>query len=117
MMEKRITKRDVLNHIIETYANDTMVVDYAKHEIELLDNKLGRKTETKTQKENVELMKVIVETLKSFEEPARINDIVNANENLANMSNQKASALLKKLIDNGEVEKVVVKKVAYFKAI
>lgn len=117
MAEKKVTKREVLNHIIEAYATDTMVVEYAKHEIELLDNKASRKVETKVQKENVELMDIMLTTLKGFEEPARIDDIINANEKLANMSNQKASALLKKLKDNGLIEKVVVKKIAYFKAI
>ena len=38
-MEKKITKRFVLNHLIENYGKDELVVDYAKHELELLDKK------------------------------------------------------------------------------
>lgn len=114
MMEKRITKRDVLNHIIEAYATDTMVVEYAKHEIELLDNKAGRKTETKTQKENVAIMETIVNTLVELAKPVRISELQSANETLANLSNQKVSALLKKLVDTEKVVKTIDKKVAYF---
>ena len=114
MMEKRITKRDVLNHIIEAYATDTMVVEYAKHEIELLDNKAGRKTETKTQKENVAIIETIVETLTDLAKPVRITDLQSANETLANLSNQKISALLKKLVDSNKVAKTIEKKIAFF---
>lgn len=114
MMEKRVTKRDVLNHIIETYATDTMVVEYAKHEIELLDNKKSNKTETKTQKENVVLMETIVNTLTDLARPVRITELQEANSTLAELSNQKVSALLKKLVDNKTINKTIDKKVAYF---
>ena len=114
MMEKRITKRDVLNHIIETYATDTMVVEYAKHEIELLDNKKATKSETKTQKENVATMEIIVNTLTELARPVRIAELQEANSTLAELSNQKISALLKKLVDNKTITKNIDKKVAYF---
>ena len=114
MVEKKITKRDVLNHIIEVYGNDNMVVEYAKHEIELLDNKKASKSETKTQKENAILLDVIVETLTNLAKPVRISELQNANEKLADLSNQKISALLKKLVDNETIKKTIEKKVAYF---
>ena len=114
MVEKKITKREVLNHIIETYANDEMVVAYAKHEIELLDNKKATKSETKTQKENVATMEIIVNTLTELARPVRISELQSANETLANLSNQKISALLKKLVDNDAITKTIDKKVAYF---
>lgn len=114
MVEKKITKREVLNHIIENYANDEMVVNYAKHEIELLDNKKATKSETKTQKENVAIMEIIVNTLTELARPVRISELQSANETLANLSNQKISALLKKLVDNETITKTIDKKVAYF---
>ena len=112
---KKTTKREVLNYIIETYANDKMVVDYATHEIELLDNKKANKTMTKTQKENQEIAKVIVEVLANATEPLRIRDIQDKNEVLDTLSNQKMSALLTQLVKNEVVEKVTDKKVTYFK--
>ena len=113
-MEKKITKRMVLEHLIENYANDTMVVDYAKHEIELLDNKKASNTKTKTQIENESIKNVIVDTLTELAKYVTITELQNANTELAELSNQKISALLKQLVDNKVVNKQVDKKKAYF---
>lgn len=113
-MEKRITKRDVLNYIIKTYANDTMVVEYATHEIELLDRKKATDTKTKTQVENENIKDVIVRVLGNAENAMTITDIQANDETLATLSNQKMSALLKQLVDDNVVVKEVVKKKAYF---
>jgi len=114
-MEKtRITKRDVLNHIIENYASDKMVVDYAKHEIELLDNKKASNTKTKTQVENENLKGVIVNTLTDLAKMVTISELQEANEELATLSNQKISALLKQLVDSETIKKEINKKKAYF---
>ena len=104
----------VLEHIIENYANDTLVVDYAKHEIELLDNKKSSNTKSKTQIENESIKNVIVETLKGLAKFVTISELQNANSELAELSNQKISALLKQLVDNEIVKKQVDKKKAYF---
>lgn len=114
MAEKKLTKRDVLNYMINTYSNDEMVVAYATHEIELLDNKKVSRTETKNQKANAELKGVIVSTLTNLAKPVRISELQNANELLTDLSNQKISALLKQLVDSQVVVKTVEKKVAYF---
>ena len=114
MTEKKLTKRDVLNYMINTYSNDEMVVAYATHEIELLDNKKVSRTETKTQKANAELKVVIVDTLNNLAKPVRITELQNANPQLAELSNQKISALLKQLVDSKEVVKTIEKKIAYF---
>jgi hypothetical protein len=111
---KKITKREVLKHILETYSNDEMVVNYATNELKLLDNRKSSKTETPTQKENVKTMEVIVNVLTELAKPARIVEIQASNEMLATLSNQKMSALLKKLVDNGTIKKFVDKKVTYF---
>ena len=114
MMEKKITKRMVLEHLIETYANDKMVVNYATHEIELLDNKKASNTKSKTQVENEGINNVIVATLTDLAKYVTITELQNANEELANLSNQKISALLKQLVDSEIVKKQVDKKKAYF---
>lgn len=114
MTEKKLTKRDVLNYMIETYSNDEKVVEYATHEIELLDKKASYKGETKVQKENVAIMETIVETLGELAKPSRIADIQGANETLSTLSNQKMSALLKKLVDNKTIVKTTDKKITYF---
>lgn len=114
MTEKKLTKRDVLNYMINTYANDEMVVAYAQHEIELLDNKKANATMSKTQKENVELKQVIVNTLTELAKPVRISELQTANEQLGALSNQKVSALLTQLVNEKSIVRTVDKKVAYF---
>lgn len=113
-MEKKITKRFVLNHLIENYGKDTLVVDYAKHELELLDKKANSKTPTKTQLENENLKEVIVEVLRNATQPLTISEITNANEKLVELSNQKISALLTQLVSVNKVVRIVDKKKAYF---
>lgn len=113
-MEKRVTKRDVLNHIIENYANDTMVVEYATHEIELLDRKKTNDTKTKNQIANESLKDVIVATLTNLAKFVTISELQDANTELAELSNQKISALLKQLVDNEIIKKQIDKKKAYF---
>jgi hypothetical protein len=113
MANTKNTKRDVLNYIISTYATDTMVVEYAKHEIELLDKKASNKVATKTQKENVEIKDIILSVL--TDTPARIAEIQAKNDKLKDLSNQKISSLLTQLVKEDKVERVVDKKNTYFK--
>ena len=51
-MEKKITKRDNFNEIIKiaTELNRKDLVEFATHEIELLDRKKSTDTKSKTQK-------------------------------------------------------------------
>ena len=113
-MATKITKRMVLEHLIENYANDTMVVDYAKHEIELLNKKASNKTPTKTQVENENIKNVIVEVLTNATSPMTITEITNANDSLKDLSNQKISALLTQLVSTNVVIRIIDKKKAYF---
>lgn len=113
-MEKKITKRQVLEYMLEKYSNDEMVVTYANHEIELLDNKKVSRTLTKTQVANNELKEIIVNTLTDLAKKVTIKELQNANSQLAELSNQKVSALLKQLVDTQVISKEIVKKVAYF---
>jgi len=114
MTETKMTKKEMYAYIAKAMANDTKVVDFCNHEIELLSRKSASKTETKTQKENVEIMEIIVSTLTKLAKPSRISEIQNANDRLGELSNQKMSALLKKLVDTEKVVKTTDKKVTYF---
>lgn len=111
---KKITKRDVLNHLISAYSTDTMVVEYAKHEIELLDKKKSSDTKSKNQIANESIKEVIIDTLTELAKFATISEIQSANAQLSELSNQKISALLKQLVDSGAVKKQIDKKKAYF---
>ena len=91
-------------------------MDFIDHEIELLSKKSSRTAPTKTQVENEKIKEKIVATLVELGKYATITEIQNANMELADLSNQKISALLKQLVDTNIIEKMIDKKKAYFKA-
>ena len=116
-MERKITKRDNFNEIIKIAENLNRkdLVDFCNHEIELLDRKKSSDTKTKTQVANESIKETILNVLNANKgTQMTITDIQNANTELSELSNQKMSALLKQLVDNQVICKVVDKKKAYF---
>ena len=115
---KKLTKKDYFDMLREivTEIGRTDLVDFIDHEKELLVRKGSKSTPTKTQVENEAIKEKIVATLVELGKYATITEIQGANTELADLSNQKISALLKQLVDNQVVEKMVDKKKAYFKA-
>lgn len=113
---KKLTKKDYFNELKGLVSDRQDLVDFIDHEIELLSKKSSRTAPTKTQVENEKIKEKIVATLVELGKYATITDIQNANTELADLSNQKISALLKQLYDNKAIEKVIDKKKAYFKA-
>lgn len=118
-MEKKITKRDNFNEIIKiaTELGRQDLVAFATYEIELLDRKKANEKKTENQKANDKTLEVIVATLTDLAKASTITEIQNANAELAELSNQKISALLKKLVDTNVVEKTFDKRKAYFKLV
>lgn len=115
---KKLTKKDYFKELKEivTEIGRTDLVDFIDHEVELLSKKSSKSTPTKTQVENEAIKEKIVATLVGLNKYATITDIQTANVELADLSNQKISALLKQLVDTNIVEKMIDKKKAYFKA-
>ena len=115
-MANKMTKKDYFNQLLaikEVLANEDLV-GFINHEIELLAKKSGKSGQTKTQKENEVILKTIVECLATDRTPMTITELQGAYTELANFSNQKLSALMKKLVDNGTVTKTIDKKKSYF---
>ena len=114
---KKVTKRDNFNALlkIEEVASNEQLVEFINHELELLDKKSASHTTAKTanQKANEEIKKTIVNELVRLGK-STISDIQKNSEELAEYSNQKLSALVKQLVDNGEVVKTTDKKKSYF---
>ena len=75
----------------------------------------GSKKLTKTQIENDEIKAQILEVMTS--EPKAIKELQAENENLAEYTNQKLSALLKQLVGENKVERVEEKRTAKFKKV
>lgn len=116
MAEVKKTKRVFYNEIVELgkELGRTDLVEFANHEIELLDKKKSSDTKSKNQIANEGIKEVIVNTLEDLARFATISEIQSANAELSELSNQKISALLKQLVDNGAVKKQIDKKKAYF---
>ena len=114
----KMTKREwfeELKNVVSTsdYERKDEAMGFLNHEIELLNKKSSKETMTKTQKENVEVIKKIKAVLETFENPVTITEMQKTDE-LSEYSNQKLSALLKKLVSTGEVVRIEEKKKAYF---
>ena len=120
MENKKMTKKETINLLIDVLmgnkeVEDTQIfVDFLIHERELLEKKSSNSGQTKTQKENETIKEKIVATLRELDKPVIITEIQGANEELANYSNQKISALLTQLVNSKVVKRVVDKKKAYF---
>lgn len=112
-MEK-MTKREMFEMIKGVCANDTRITEFCEHEIELLNRKSSKNTQTKTQIENENIKGAIVNALTEIAKPVTITEMQELNTEMANYSNQKLSALLKQLVESNQVVKTVDKKKSYF---
>ena len=118
-MEKKTTKKEwfaVLASVVEAseMENKTEALAFINHEVELLEKKSSKSGQTKTQKENVEVMEKIKSALGEVGKAVTITELQAASAEMAEYSNQKLSALLKKLVESGEVVKTTEKKKSYF---
>lgn len=120
MAEKKITKREVVEKMLadSNIASNEVYVAYLKNELELLKKKSENKKATKNQTENVEIKEVIIEVLGRMGK-GRAGEIQLAvqatdKEKYATLTNQRTSAILKQMIDEGTVAKTVDKKVSTF---
>lgn len=116
MTEKKMTKVEKINMILamgEVQANP-IAVEYLTHELELLQNKSANKKATKKQEENEAVKARILDLLGRRDEMMTISAITKelGDEDL---SSQRVTALVRQLILEGKVTRLVEKKTAYFK--
>ena len=78
-----MTKKEMFNEIIVlaqgnilTHTTPQEIIDFANHEIELLERKSSKSGMTKTQKENELLMAQIVEAFSEIENPVTITEFM-----------------------------------------
>jgi len=84
---------------------------------ESYEKKADNKKPTKTQEENATFKVAILDTLKALGKPVTVTDLQKADASLGELSNQRVSALLKLLKDEGLVEKTVDKKKSFFSVV
>jgi hypothetical protein len=115
MMTKKMTKKEMFAQIMANYNLTEEERAFVQHEIELLEKKSSKSGQTKTQKENEILMEQLVVALGEMEKAVTISEFQSlSTAEVATLSNQKISALLKKLVESGKVVKTVEKKKSYF---
>ena len=113
-MANKITKVQMFEMIkAEVSANEDMVA-FIDHEIDLLNKKASNKKATKTQEANVGIMATIKSALAIADKPVTITELQGLDSTLADLSNQKVSALVRKMVESGEVVKTTDKKKSTF---
>ena len=108
-----MTKKEMFAMIMEEVKGNAEMVAFLEHEIELLNKKKGS-ANSKKEEEQKAVMELIRIRLKAIAKPVTVSELQFADGELAKLSNQKISAMLKKMVDNGEVVKTIEKKVSYF---
>ena len=103
-----------LNEDISIDSNE--LIDKLNSMLMAIKNKSHRpsKADTAKQVENDKLADIIIETLMNSENPMTITEMQKSNEELAEYSNQKISAIIRKLVESAQVIKAVEKKKSYF---
>ena len=120
----KMTKREKFAMVREMVANSTheskdMLLEFVDHEVELLNKKSsGGSKPTAKQKENLVLMEELVVALAEMTSPVTISEFQEQSPSkVATLTNQKISALLKKLVEENRVKKEVIKKKSYFSVV
>ena len=118
-MEKKITKVERFNQLmaIEEVTQNTELVAFIQHEIDLLQKKSANKKQTKKQEQNVELKDAIIEVLATFENGATVSEVLTASADFSGLSNQKISAMLNQLVAEGRAVKTTDKKKSIFSVV
>ena len=118
MTNKKVTKREkfeMLKALSEVKANP-MLTEFIDHELELLAKKnASEKKPTAQQVANEGLKDVILNVLTENGGLMTITDIQKASAELADLSNQRISALVRQMV-GVSVERVEDKRKAYLKA-
>lgn len=118
----KLTKKDYFKMVAVVIENSNVenkaeLQNFISHELELLEKKSANRgtTETAKTKENNAIIEIIYSALIKLNRPVTITELQAEVAELADYTNQKLSALMKKLVDSNKVEKIVDKKKSYFK--
>ena len=113
---KKLTKKDRYNLLLsleEVKANADLV-EFIEHELELLARKNSSdKKPTAQQIENEKVKQIILETL--GDKTMTISEMQKSNADLAELTNQRISALLTQMKDSDLIVREEIKRKAHFK--
>ena len=122
MTEKKMTKRDYFNSLLEIGAvkENEGLVKFIEHELDLLarKNASGEGKQTATQLANEKIKEEIVECLENESNRLfTITEMIKEFDCCKPYVNQKISNLANQLVKEGKIEKVEEKRKSFFKAI
>ena len=120
MAEKKMTKREKFEMLLAKVEGDEMLTEFINHEIELLSAKAS-KGNAKKNAEQEAFIDLIRDVLSEAPNPMQCGAIAKDERLLSFQwkdgnatSPQRVSAMLKKMVESGDVVKTVDKKTSYF---
>lgn len=112
-----MTKKEMFTEIKNAVADNAEFVAFLDHEIELLSKK-RTSVNSKAKAESEARAKAVLDALATMDNAVTVTELINlADGEVATYTNQRVSALLRKLKDEGKVEKEIIKGKAYFTAV
>lgn len=116
---KKLTKREKFEMLkaIPDVASNTLLVEFIDNELNLLAKKnSGEKKPTANQTANEAIKADILATLMDAEDGMTITDLLKSVPNLPDtMTNQRMTAIVRQMKDDGIVERYEEKRKAYFR--
>lgn len=109
-MEKK-TKIEMFTEIQKVLTDKEMIA-FLEDQKELVRKKNSKKSLTPTQKANIDFKNIILNAL--TDEPVNISTLQSIEPQLADLSNQRVSALLTQLITENKVKRVIEKRKSFF---
>lgn len=113
-MEKKITKVNRFNQIlaISEVAENSELVEFINHEIELLQKKSASKKSAKKSEEFIALKNIVAGVL--TDEPMTISEIIKSSNALTGITTQKLVPIFKELVLDGVAQRIEEKGKALF---
>ena len=110
---KKITKKEMFTQI-KSHLTDVNEIAFIEHEIELLENKASQtRKPNSTQIANESFKNAIVKFLQNGGK-FTITEMLEQCDDIALLTNQRVSALVKQLVDENIVERTTEKRKAFF---
>ena len=116
---KKMTKRDYFNALlkIEAVKGNDELVNFIKHEVELLEKKnAADKKPTAQQKENDGIKEAVLNGM-AENRMYTITELIKEVPECADLTNQRVSALVRQLVAENKVERFEEKRKAYFRKV
>ena len=116
---KKLTKRDHFNALlaIPTVASNPTLVEFIENELDLLNRKNSKPSGKQTEKQeaNDVLKQAMLDYLANGGDQHTVTDFIKNVPECAGLSQQKITALVRQMVEDGKMEKVIEKRVSYFK--